>query len=210
MFDTYFTSPSVWFTVPAAVGTIFFAIRLFMALTGIDGLADGDGGDMDGGFDAGVDADAMDLGTDVDEGMDHAESTSVFRFVSIQTVTAFAMGFGWGGLVGLHSLNLDIAPAFAVAIVFGFGFAWFIVWLFKLMYAMESSGNITINDTLGCEGVTSSTIPAHNAGTGRVRLTIGDRQRAYGARSEGEEIHMGAQVRVVRANQDNTVTVTRA
>lgn len=202
------SSPSIWFTIPALVGTVFFALRLAMALMGLDFA---EGADGDGGGFGDLGDDAVDLS--VEEGIDHAETTSVFKFLSIQTVTSFAMGFGLGGLMALHTLGLGIVPASLVAIAIGFAFAWFIVWLLKMMYAMESSGNVSIKDAIGAEGTTTSTIPAKDAptgnGVGRVRITVGDRQRAYAARSEGDAITMGARIRVVHVNSDNTVTVSR-
>ncbi|GAB4547042.1 MAG: hypothetical protein Tsb0013_06460 [Phycisphaerales bacterium] len=200
MIDKLFATDALWFTVPALVGTGFFVIRLAMTMIGLDlEGAEGGGEDIPG---------VLDAGADIDEGMEHAESSSVFRFLSIQTVTAFAMGFGWGGLAAKYAMGLDTVPSVVVAIAFGGLFAWLIVWLLQLMYAMESSGNISIKSAYGAEGVTTSTIPAHDAGTGRVRITIEDRQRAYAARSLGDEIRMGAHIRVVRVNADNTVTVT--
>ena len=198
MIDLLFGPQTIWFGVPALIGTLFFVLRLAMVAAGID-LGDGADGD------AGV---AMDAG--VDDGLDHAESSSIFKFLSLQTITAFCMGFGWGGLLGLRTFGYDLGGSLAIAVLGGVAFAWFIVWCFQLMYAMESSGNISIRQALGCEGVTASMIPAGGDGTGRVRLTIGDRQRAYGARTEGEAIGMHSRVRVTRVNDDNTVTVVRA
>ncbi len=203
MFDQFTSSPSLWFTIPALVGTIFFIIRLGMALIGIDFV---EGADGDGGFDADFGDDMIDVNS-VDEGVDHAESSSVFKFISIQTITAFAMGFGWGGLIGLHTLSLEIVPSFVIGLATGLAFSWFIVWLFKLMYAMESSGNISIKDAYACEGVATSSVPGNNTGTGRVRITLRENQRAYAARTPGEPIKMGTPIRVTGVNQDNTLTV---
>jgi hypothetical protein len=207
MIDLLFGPLNIWFGVPALVGTLFFVLRLAMVVMGID-FGDGDGG---GGLDAGMDAGGggLDVDAPIDEGLDHAESSSIFRFLSLQTITAFCMGFGWGGLLGLETFGYGVGASVGVGVLGGLAFAWFIVWCFKLMYAMESSGNISIREALGCEGVTASMIPAGGEQTGRVRLTIGDRQRAYGARTDGEEIRMGVRVRATRVNNDNTVTVVR-
>lgn len=203
MIDLLFGPQTVWFGVPALVGTLFFVLRLAMVTMGID-FGDGADADAGGGFDGAAGGeDAI----SVEDGVDHAESTSVFKFLSIQTITAFAMGFGWGGILGLETFGYSVGTSLLVAIGMGVAFAWFIVWLFQLMYAMESSGNVGIRRAMGCEGVAGSVIPAGGETTGRVRLTIGDRQRAFGARTDGDEIRMGARVRVTRVNNDNTVTV---
>ena len=209
MIDLLTSSPSVWFTIPALVGTIFFSVRLVMAVTGLD-FGDGADGDV-GGIDGldGSGGDAGDGGSTVDDGVEHAETSSVFKFISIQTVTAFAMGFGLTGLMALHTMKLDMPASVVIGICGGLGFAWLIIWLFKLMYSLESSGNISIRDAYGAEGLTTSSIPAETAGTGRVRVVVGDRERSYAARSESESIPMGKRIRVVHVNNDNSVTVTR-
>lgn len=207
MIDLLFGDPNVWFGVPAAIGTLFFVLRLAMVVTGVDvgDGAEGDGGGFDDGGGAGLD-DGGDDALRVDEGLDHAESSSIFKFLSIQTITAFAMGFGWGGLLGLETFGYGAPGAIGVGVAVGLAFAWFIVWCFKLLYAMESSGNVSIRDARGSEGTVTATIPA-GGGTGRVRLTVRDRQRGFAARTEGDEIRMNTRVRVTRVNDDNTVTV---
>lgn len=211
MINQMFANDALVFTIPALAGTLFFVLRLATTIIGLDiEGADGSGDDFGAGIGDGTMGDGGLDAADLEEGMDHAETSSVFKFVSILTVTAFFMGFGWGGLVALYAMGLDVAPAVLIALAFGIVLAWFVIWLLKLLYSIESSGNITIDKAMGAEGVTTSTIPARDAGTGRVRITIEDRQRAYAARSEGDEIRMGAHVRVVRVNRDNTVTVTPA
>ncbi len=197
MSEFLFGNGASWFSVPALIGTLFFAIRIVLALIGLD---------FD---DGGSDAAGMDIGsTGLDEGIDHAESTSVFKFLSIQTITAFAMGFGWGGLLGLRTLDLNIAPSVGLGVLMGVAFAWFVVWCFKLIYSLESSGNISIRDAMHSEGTVSTTIAPGK--TGRVRLTIGDRQRAFTAITEGETLDSGTRVRVTKINSNQTVTVVRA
>ena len=198
MADFLFGNGASWFAVPALIGTLFFAIRVVLALIGLDF---DDGGDADGGL-----VDAIDPG--LEEGVDHAESTSVFKFLSIQTITAFAMGFGWGGLLGLRTFGFGVAESVGVGVVLGVVFAWFVVWCFSMIYALESSGNISINDAMNGEGTVSSTVTP--GGTGRVRLTIGDRQRAFNATTDGESLSPGTRVRVTKVNSDQTVTVVRA
>jgi len=194
MNEFLFEHGGVWFSVPALVGTLFFAIRIVMAMMGIDFGDGADGGDTGG--------------PGLDEVVDHAESTTVFKFLSIQTITAFAMGFGWGGLLGLRTFGFGLPESIGVGVVLGVLFAWFVIWSFSLIYSLESSGNISIRDAVNTEGIVSLRIP--NSGTGKVRLTIRDRQRAFQAVTEGDEIPAGSRVRVTKVNSDQTVTVVKA
>jgi len=197
MGEFLFGNGAAWFSVPALIGTLFFAIRIVMALVGLDF--------DDGGSDAG----GVDIGdTGLEEGIDHAESTSVFKFLSIQTITAFAMGFGWGGLLGLRTLDLGVPESVGIGLLLGIAFAWFVVWCFKMIYSLESSGNISIRDAMNTEGTVSSMIVPGR--TGRVRVTIGDRQRAFTAITEGDTLTSGTRVRVTKINSNQTVTVVRA
>lgn len=191
-----FDNGSAWFSVPALVGTLFFAIRIVMALAGIDFGDSESSGDMGGGGEVGI-----------DEAVDHAESTSVFKFLSIQTITAFAMGFGWGGMLGLKTLYLGMPESIGIGVVLGVLFAWFVVWCFSMIYSLESSGNVSIKDALYAEGIATLRVPV--GGQGKVRLTIRDRQRAYQAVTEGEDIPSGSRIKVTRINPDQTVTVVR-
>ncbi|MFI4853409.1 MAG: NfeD family protein [Phycisphaerales bacterium JB065] len=202
MSEFLFENGAAWFSVPALIGTLFFAIRIVMALVGLD-FDDGGGGDggVDISGDAGVD-------TGIDEGMDHAESTSVFKFLSIQTVTAFAMGFGWGGMLGLKTFKVGIPESIGIGLLLGVAFAWFVVWCFRTIYALESSGNISIQDAMNTEGTVATTVQPGRSG--RVRLTIGDRQRSFTAITEGEALPAGTRIRVTKVNSNQTVTVVRA
>lgn len=195
-----FSGDAIWFTVPALVGTLFFVIRIVMALLGIDFGSD-EGGTFGNAGDVG------DAG--LEEGVDHAESTSVFKFVSIQTLTAFAMGFGWGGLVARHVMNLGFAESSLVGAFFGLAYAWFVVWVFKLVYSLESSGNLGARDAVGKQGQIVSIVPGDGSTRGRVRVIIGETQRTFFAVSTGEDLHIGARVRITAVNEDNSVTVVK-
>src|SRR5690606_2986536 len=63
---------TIWFTAPALLGTAVFAIKLLFMLVGA-------GGDID-----------------IDIDLDHGDPTDAFKVLSIQSVAAFLMGFGWG------------------------------------------------------------------------------------------------------------------
>ena len=78
MLDGLFSGDTLFFSVPAVAGTIFFVLRLALSFTGL--------GDFDG------DADAS--GIDVIDGDPH-HSSELFKFLSVQSIAAFLMGFGW-------------------------------------------------------------------------------------------------------------------
>jgi hypothetical protein len=118
----------VWFGIPAVVGTIFFLGRVVLMLVG--------GGDFhhDASFDL--------SGGDVDAGgMDfqHPDSDTSFNILSIQTIAAFLMGFGWGGLGVVRGWGLPALLGVPVGIVTGSAMVWILGKLLMLISRMQSS-----------------------------------------------------------------------
>ncbi len=184
MYDLFFAHPASWFTIPALLGTAFFVIRLVLMFSGADG------GDAE-----------MDLD------VDHSDSTESFKILSIQGVTAFAMGFGWGGLGGLRGAGWDLTGSLAIGVVAGVGMVWLIIMLMRGIHSLQQSGNVPLAHMDGATGEVYIGIPGERKGTGQVRLVIGNRQRMVNAVTEGIELPTKSRVRVTRVNDDNTVTV---
>lgn len=188
MLDSLFDGSMLFFSIPAIAGSAFFVFRMVMMLTG--GLAD---------------ADTTDLG---DAGTDGHHSTEAFNLLSVQSVTAFLMGFGWVGLGARLSLGWEFGASALLGAAGGVAMVWLLAWMFRTMYALQSSGNVNIADAVGREGSVYVSIPAHGQGRGQVRVVIGDRARTYNAVSLGDSIPSQARVRVTRVNEDRSLTVT--
>ncbi len=203
MFDGLLSSNALLFTVPALIGTLVFVLKLGLMLIG------GDGGDGDVDIDVDVDAD-LDIGADASEALESGDSTAAFTYISIQGVAALIMGFGWGGLIGMFTLEWSVLPSVAAGLGFGFFLMWLLSMLFRAIFSLQGSGNIHIRDTLGCEGSVYVNVPGAGQGMGRVRLIISERARIYRASTEGETLPTNTRVKVAKANRDNTVTVVRA
>ncbi len=191
MLDQLFSGYAAWFAVPALAGTAVFLLRLVLMLVG--GVA----GDLDFSVDHG----AGDL--------HHGDSSEAFKALSIQSLFAFAMGFGWAGL-GAYKGGLTFTPSLLIAIGGGVGMVWLLGLLLKGVHDLQTSGNVSIGSAVGREGDVYATVPSRAGGRGQVRVTIEQRQRIYNAVTEGEELPTGTRVKVTNANQDNTLTVARA
>lgn len=194
MIDFLFAGHAPWFTVPAAVGTIFFALRLFFMLIGSD--AQGLDLDVDAGAGGGGDA--------------HADSDHTFKVLSVQSVAAFMMGFGWAGLASFRGSNWGIAESIVVGLLGGAVMVWFLGWLLKLVYDLQSSGNISIQSLVGRNADVYITVPERGAAgerAGRIRVVIDNRQRFYSAISTGPEIGRNARVQVVEVSGGSTLLV---
>lgn len=199
MKELFFEGHAAWFTWPAFIGSAFFIVRMMMMLVG--GAIDVDLHDGQTGLDVGH--------LDVDHvGADHPDSTEAFKFLSVQSILAFAMGFGWAGLGGLRGSGIEnLGIVLLIAVAGGVAMVWLLTLLLKAVGDLQSSGNISIQSALGLEGTVYASVPGRGKGKGRVRLVIDDRQRMYSAVTEGDGIATNTRIRVTRINSDNTVTV---
>lgn len=182
LFDDY----AYLFSVPAILGTAYFLINLILG---------GLGGDADIDFE--IDGDVGDT------------PTAEFRVLSLQTVSAFAMGSGWMGLAALHFMGLDFTTATLIAIASGVAIAWMLISVLKAAWRMQSSGNISLDDAMGQAGTVYVQVPAKDSGSGRVTLVLGKKQREYNAVQLGDEpIASKTRVGVVGIDRaSNTLTV---
>jgi len=198
MLGGLFQQEALFFTIPAVLGTTVFLIRL--GLMAIGGFGDGvDGVDID------VDVDAdVDLGADVEGG----DSTHAFELLSVQSIAAFLMGFGWGGVGGLVGFDWSFPMSMLTGVAFGAGLVWLLGLLMKAMYDLQSSGNVRIQDAVGAQGRVYTNVPAKGDGRGQVRVVVNQRARIYNAVSDGDAIVTNSDVRIVRVNEDHTLTVT--
>jgi len=189
MLDSLFTGNTLFFSVPAVAGTLFFLIRMGLSFVGLD--LDGPEFDSSG----------------LDPTADPHHSSALFKVLSIQSIGAFVMGFGWGGLGGLNGAGWGFGGALVSAIVGGVLMVWLMTWLLKIVHDLQSSGTLPINAALNATGEVYANIPAHGEGTGQVRLVVQQRQRIYNAVSLDAPLPTSTQVRVVKVNENNTVTV---
>jgi len=205
MLDLFLSESAGWFAVPAILGTFFFTLRLVLMLIGGAGDS-GDFGDADIDFDVDVDAD-FDTG---DAPVDHSDPSQAFKVLSIQAIAGFLMGFGWAGLGAYRSADMGVPTSVVIGLVGGGFMVWLLGLMMKIMRDFESSGNISIRTTIGRSGVVYITVPAKGSGRGQVKVTLdNNRQRIFNAVTEGEELTTTTAVTITKANDNNTITVTK-
>ncbi|UCD75277.1 MAG: hypothetical protein JSV91_16020, partial [Phycisphaerales bacterium] len=162
MMDVLFGDNVGWFTAPAIIGSFFFLLRLTLMLAGGHvGDADADAGmDVDVHADVGADVHGdVGAGDGIDQA-DHVDSGDAFKLLSVQSIAAFLMGFGWGGLGVCRGTDWGWTVALFVAIACGAGMVWILSLLLKAVYDLQSSGNISIQSAVGHEGSVYVTVPA--------------------------------------------------
>ncbi|MCU0689717.1 MAG: hypothetical protein MUE97_08260 [Phycisphaerales bacterium] len=181
MIDALFSSPTIFFTVPALAGTLLFVIKIILMLVGGDADTDVDGGGHD---------------------------SSTGEWFSLGAIGAFVMGFGWGGLAGLRSFQLEVPWAVLCGVAAGMGLAGLMVLLLRQTRRLASSGNIDTNNAVGLEGDVYLTVPERGKGRGQVKLVIQGRQQIFFATSTGPAIASGGRCKVTAAAADGILTVS--
>ena len=190
MLDLLFSNHVAWFGVPAVIGSVFFVLRMVLMLVG---------GDLGHG---GMDAHGVDV--------HHGDSSDAFKLLSVQSIAAFLMGFGWGGLAAHVGADWPWTASTLFAFGCGIGMVWLLAMLLRAMISLQSSGNVSLDDAVGVEADVYVTVPAEGHGRGQVRVVINNRQRICNAVTQGEALPSRSRVRIINVNKDNTVTVTPA
>lgn len=186
--DWLFDDNAYLFSVPAILGTAYFLLNLLMGELGGD--ADGD-----------VDLDVGDGGGD--------SPAAEFRVLSLQTLSAFAMGSGWMGLASLRVMDTSFTTSTLIAFASGVVVAWVLVALLRALWKLQSSGNIPLDATLGQTGTVYIEVPPKGEGSGRVTIVVNNRRREYSAVQHGDEaIESKTRVGIVGVDHaSNTVSV---
>jgi hypothetical protein len=174
----------VVYLILALLGTIFFVLRLVIAL-----FFGGDGGDIDG--------DLSDVG--------HGDST--FSMFSLLSILAFFMGAGWMGLT--CRVNWDLSSMTSALAAAGFGFV--LMAMASGLMALTRSLNQVVEYDLGTAvGHIASvymSIPAKGQGRGQIKVTVSGRLKMMDAVSNGPRISEFKSVKVVSVRDDGTFVV---
>jgi hypothetical protein len=102
----------------------------------------------------------------------HGDHDSGMGLVTVRTVTAFFVGFGWTGAIMLnrgHSITAAIIAGTLTGAVFLLATGFLIHNLLRLQ---SSGGNVDYNNAIGSVGTVYTTIPAAEAGGGQIELTL--------------------------------------
>lgn len=203
MMDTLFGAPAPWFTAPALLGTGFLLLQILMGQIG---------GDLDTDLDVDLDVDlSADVGDTAGHGHHHDPSTEA-KWLSLQSLAAFMIGFGWIGLAALRLLGMGFTAAAFIGVLSGFGVAWMLVALLRALMKVQSDANVSLRDAVGLEGDVHVIVPPRGGGSGRVALVINQSRHEFNAVQDGEApIASHSRVRVLHADPaSGTITVKPA
>ena len=138
--------------VLAVFFSVFFVWQLVAALMGLGG-----GGDL-----ADVDDARPDAVEDVQDG-----SVDAFKLLSLRSLIAFGMLFGWAGALYLQS-GQEVSSAILYAVVWGGAGMVLVSYFFHTIRRLEETGNPRLETCVGTEGEVYIDIP--EGGSGQVRV----------------------------------------
>lgn len=131
----------------------------------------------------------------IDIGSPDASGLGLF---SSHTVSAFFLGFGWGGVLAIES-GLSLAAASAIGTVSGLVLMFAMFFMLRALLRLQSSGNLEYDSAIGSEATVYVTIPGDNHdGGGQIQVTIQGRLVTASARKrESGAIAPGEKVRII-------------
>jgi len=149
------------------------------------------------------------LGIDTHHDADLApgDHDSGLSFLSIRTITAFFVGFGWGGVIILNHGH-SLAAAIFGGCVTGLIFLLVTAFLIHNLLRLQSSGNLDYHNAIGIVGTVYSTIPAAEAGGGQLELMLQGRLTMAEAYTRAErDLKPNTKARVVALIGESTLLV---
>lgn len=191
---------NTWWDGLALIAKVFYTIGIFStAVLGVQTFLTLIGLDGDDAVDA---ADAMDGGEISDEVGD-----GDLQFLSVRTITAFLVGFGWVG-ASLIKAGLSIAAVVVIAFCVGLVLMFGIFYLMKFFWAMRQDGTLDYRNAIGEIGSVYLPIPGGKAGKGQIEVMIQGRlQTVQAITSAPERIGNREKVLVIDRLEDNTLLV---
>jgi membrane protein implicated in regulation of membrane protease activity len=158
----------------------------------------------------GADADSN-FDVDVDTSMDGSDLSNIdggSNLYTFRNFINFLLGFGWSFILLQESIT-SMPVLIIVSVVIGVALVTAVMYLFKWLAGMQQSGNIDVEKVAkGCEGTVYLTIPAAQAGEGKVQISISGAVREYNAVTDNEEdLKTGMPIRVVDVVNSHTVLV---
>jgi hypothetical protein len=143
---------------------------------------------------------ALGLVTDLPDALGDSGGDGL-ELLSVRTIAAGAVGFGAGGL----AVSAMLPPLLALPVALGAGLATAAAtaYLSRMLFRLESSGNLRLDEAPGQIGTVYLPVPAANEGTGLVQFTLQGRTvelRAY--TRERTALPTGAAVLVISIDSE--------
>ena len=125
---------------------------------------------------------------DVADGEFEVEGTDgELGVLSIRTICAFFVGFGWGGITALNQYEGDVFIATIAGFITGSLFLFAVLWTMRGLHSLKEDGTVDIKNAVGATGSVYLPIPPNREGTGQVQVVIQGREREVIALTDSDE-----------------------
>ncbi|NNC89956.1 MAG: hypothetical protein HKN82_15975 [Akkermansiaceae bacterium] len=153
----------------------------------------------------GADADVdVEVDTDVAAGGDGGSDLGL---LSVRTIIAFLMGFGWAG-AWFTEIGWSVLLVVPLAFVIGFILMVIVAWLMKLLYGLRQSGTLAFDSAVGELATVYLPIPPDKEKAGKVEVMVQGRLRVVDAfTNAGARLENRARVRVIDVVGPNALLV---
>ena len=138
---------------------------------------------------------------DVPDGEFEVEATDGdLGVLSIRTICAFFVGFGWGGISALKQYEGDAFIATVAGFITGSVFLFVVLWTMRGLHSLKDDGSVDIKNAVGTNGRVYLPIPPNREGTGQVQVVIQGREREVIALTDSDE-ELGNRTRITVLKQ---------
>ena len=128
--------------------------------------------------------------------------------VSIKTVSAMLLGFGFGGaIMEKNGFSAGISALGGLGAGFVIGIAYFA--LMRSLYQLKSDGTSILSEAINHSGTVYMRIPGNVSGSGEIQVSFGGRLQNIRAFTRGLELPTGTPIRVVSLHGDNALLVEK-
>ncbi len=162
----------------ALIATALFLIQAVLSLIGLDSDVEAEFDDFDGGF----------------------------ALISLRSIIAFLMFFGWGGVVSLYQ-GMSVPQTLMIAFLTGFIAMLGVAYLFAQMLKMQESGTVKLSNVIKQFAEVYLTIPGHESGKGKIQVSVEGKIMEFDAVTSADEIITGEKVQVLEILDENVMLV---
>lgn len=143
---------------------------------------------------------------DHDSSVDGGDGSTGAQILSLRTLVAGGVGFGWGGVLALQS---DSTPgvAIGVALACGIAFMLMVFAMMRLLFSMRDDGTLDYRNAVGLTGKVYVTVPGHRGGAGQVEIMLQGRVTMAAAQTDAATLSPQTPIKVTAAQSDNTLIV---
>jgi hypothetical protein len=128
--------------------------------------------------------------------------------VSIKTISAMMLGFGFGGAIfEKNGFSSGISALGGIGIGILIGGVYFA--LMHSLYRLRSDGTSVLSEAVNRSGTVYLRIPGKGSGAGEIQVSFGGRMQNVRAYTQGLEIPTGTAVRVVALHGDSALLVEK-